>query len=81
MMIVDRYRVWVLPALLTLLSFVMLTAPASATPGLLKAKNGTATFCLDTQVRKTLHTAGITMSAGASAQLLTTVRNHASRHT
>jgi hypothetical protein len=71
-MIIVRYRAWVLPALLTLLAIVVLTAHATATPGSLKAKNGTATFCLDPRAQQALHAAGITMSAGAPAQLLTT---------
>lgn len=72
MTIIARPRAWILFALLTLLAVVVPASHATATSGLLKAKNGTATFCLEPQARQTLDAVGITMSAGAPAQLLTT---------
>jgi hypothetical protein len=72
MTIIARPRVWIPSALLALLAVVVQAGNATATPGLLKAKNGTANFCLDPQARQALDAAGITMSAGAPAQLVTT---------
>jgi hypothetical protein len=54
------------------LATVVPASAASAAPALLKVKSGDATFCLDPQAHQALDTAGIDMTAGAPAQLLTT---------
>jgi len=72
--IIKRPRSWVTTAsLLLVTSLVPATAAAAApaVPALLNVKAGTATFCLEPQARQALDAAGITMSAGAPAQLVT----------
>ena len=70
----NRPRSWVITASLVLAASLMAAVPALAVPAgpaLLKVTSGTATFCLDPQARQALDDAGIAMSAGAPAQLLT----------
>ncbi len=75
---IFRPVAWMVPVLFAVLAVVVPAGTVSAnaaglgTPALLKVKSGTADFCLDPQARPALDTAGIGMSVGAPAQMVTT---------
>jgi hypothetical protein len=72
----TRPSAWTALALTVSLTAVLSTGAASAArstlPPLLKIKSGTANFCLDPAAQTALDMAGIGMSAGAPAQLVST---------
>ena len=70
--IIARPRVRIPAALLAVLLAAMPAGAATATPALLKVKSGTANFCLDPQAAQALTDAGVEMTAGTPAQLVTT---------
>jgi hypothetical protein len=73
MKIIARPRTWAPVMLVVLLAVLVPTGPAaSAAPALLNVKKGTANFCLDPEAQKAFDAAGISMTAGAPAQLVTT---------
>lgn len=79
MTMLTRPRAWTALALIASLTAMLSTGPASAgtLPPLLKIKSGTANFCLAPAAKTALDTAGIGMSAGAPAQLLSTAPSRA----
>jgi hypothetical protein len=72
MKIIARPRAWVLSVLIALIAIFVSAGTAAAVPALLKVKAGTANFCLDPRAQTAFDDAGISMSAGAPAQLITT---------
>ncbi len=70
--IIARPRVWIPSALVAVLAAIVPASAATATPALLKVKSGTANFCLTAEATQALTDAGVEMTAGAPAQLVTT---------
>jgi hypothetical protein len=72
MKIINRSRAMVASVLLAVFATVVPSGTAAAVPALVKVKAGTANFCLDPLAQQALDETGISMSAGAPAQLVTT---------
>lgn len=78
MKMIFRPTVWVIAMLAAAFTAIVPTVPVPAhaaglsSDALLKVKSGNANLCLDPQAQQALTTAGIGMSVGAPAQLLTT---------